>query len=270
MRRFPRDSILAVFCVVLTGCGVGTILKSPIDERCQTAGLKGCPELTEGVIAYIEGDNARGLNLVGKAAAANTPEDLRVFADMLGTLESIPGAKQYAGPVFEIAKALREKAAAVESQTASVMPASTQPTAAPAAPKVVTVDFAQLDRRAGQVRPFFEEGRRQCGDLPWSACAPTREGPLVLTDLSLSPACGSSVLVFVTSETNPPQTNRARRTLFGPITGGQWPVEPGDTLVVAVFGKDLADARSHDGCTVSWAGFVPKTPSHGIDDKLPR
>ena len=56
---------------------------SPVDSKCQAYGLKGCPQLVEGAIAYAQGDKAGGLEHIEHARALNTPQQLEQFASAL-------------------------------------------------------------------------------------------------------------------------------------------------------------------------------------------
>ncbi len=54
----------------LVGCAVvpvSTLIRSPIDSKCQSYGLKGCPDLVDGAIAYAEGDKHLALKKLGRA-----------------------------------------------------------------------------------------------------------------------------------------------------------------------------------------------------------
>jgi hypothetical protein len=43
----------------LVGCASSRlVLQTPIAEQCTSAGLEGCPALTEGVLLFVEGDQA--------------------------------------------------------------------------------------------------------------------------------------------------------------------------------------------------------------------
>lgn len=86
--------------------GAEIILKSPIEERCGSVGLQGCPEITQGVILYVEGKNEDGKLKIEQGAAQNAPDKLRKFAKQLRLLKKIPGTGKYMKPVNEVAKIL--------------------------------------------------------------------------------------------------------------------------------------------------------------------
>lgn len=107
-----------VMALLSAGCGgAGLLLKSPAESQCEEAGLKGCPQMAEGLVAFVEGDKARGQKLLGEGAAENPPDDLRKFADIVVLLGNIPGVSQYAGPVLEVAEVLKSKAAEAPSSS---------------------------------------------------------------------------------------------------------------------------------------------------------
>lgn len=102
--------IQAAFIVLLpifvgcAGVSVQAVIKTPLDDKCGQAGLQGCPELGEGILLYIEGDEVKGKEMVLRAAGANTPANIKKFAKQLKQLNSIPGVGPYAKKVNAIAK----------------------------------------------------------------------------------------------------------------------------------------------------------------------
>src|SRR5262245_12385114 len=82
--------------LLLSACGgVSVIFKSPVEEKCGKIPLKGCGEMTEGVIFFIEGKEEEGKVKLEKAAAANAPAKLKKFAKQIKALKKIPGAEKY-------------------------------------------------------------------------------------------------------------------------------------------------------------------------------
>ena len=89
-----------VSCVaVFVGCGMSgaSVLKSPVQDQCESAGLTGCPQIADGVVLYADGKQAEGQDKLKSGAAANNPEDVREFAKSIKTVTSlpIPGVGQY-------------------------------------------------------------------------------------------------------------------------------------------------------------------------------
>ena len=101
MRTFPLLAAAA-----LTGCSASMIIKQPVVDQCQGAGLRGCDQLTDGVLAYVDGDQEAGRAKLVAGAAQNNPEDVRKFAQMLTALRDLPGMSEQMGPIGEVAAIL--------------------------------------------------------------------------------------------------------------------------------------------------------------------
>jgi hypothetical protein len=72
-------------------CGVtGMVLKQPVAQRCEAAGLKGCPEVVDGVVAYVEGNETAATEKLRAGAAQNSPEDVKKFAQPLLGVSGVP------------------------------------------------------------------------------------------------------------------------------------------------------------------------------------
>ncbi|MCA9630926.1 MAG: hypothetical protein KC766_24845 [Myxococcales bacterium] len=78
------------------------VLQQPLNEQCQGLSLKGCPELTDGVLAYVDGDQATGDAKLEAAVEANGPGRMREFAEKLRQLEDLPGSDSFMGPIRQI------------------------------------------------------------------------------------------------------------------------------------------------------------------------
>lgn len=104
--RLSHKLFLAFFPVLVACGGVQVVLKPPVEDRCGKAGLKGCPALTEGVITYVQGDEAKGKDLLLKGAAENAPAKVRKFAKALRQLKSVPGVSSHMAKVLEVADIL--------------------------------------------------------------------------------------------------------------------------------------------------------------------
>lgn len=130
----------------LVGCGgAQLILKPPIEDRCNAAGVQGCPEIVQGALVYIEGDKVAGKDQMVHGAAQNAPDKVKSFAKSIREmpLDKIPGAQKYTAVVIEIADIL------AGTPGAPVEPAAPPPPPpSGGAPKVVlqgmTLEGAQL------------------------------------------------------------------------------------------------------------------------------
>lgn len=261
-----------VVALLSTGCGSASLLlKTPAESQCVEAGLKGCPQMAEGLVAYVEGDQARGQRLLSEGAAENAPDDLRKFADIVVLLGNIPGAKQYAGPVFAVAEVLRSKAAEAPSASAGSKRDGERggraggdggragnggergASARAAADASGAGPIPMRTRQAGHVTMLAVPQKFPCADgAEAGSCMRTAIGPLVVTDVSLSPECAGGATVLAVPLGESPSRARAKWALHTATSAGAWPVTESDVLVVRVAGE------SRERCSVSWAGFVPE------------
>jgi len=93
---------------ILSACGgsISVVLKSPVESKCSSAGLKGCPELTDGVLLYVQGEEQKGKDKLIKGAAENAPGKVKEFAKQLKLLKQIPGVSAHMKKVLEVADIL--------------------------------------------------------------------------------------------------------------------------------------------------------------------
>jgi OOP family OmpA-OmpF porin len=84
------------------------VIKSPIEEQCNKAGVTGCPEMVDGAMVYIQGDKVKGKDQMLRGAAQNAPDNVKKFAAGIKQipLDKIPGATKYTQPIMEIADIL--------------------------------------------------------------------------------------------------------------------------------------------------------------------
>lgn len=94
---------------IMVGCGgAQLILKPPMESQCNQAGITGCPEIVEGALIYIEGDQAKGKDQMLRGTATNAPDNVKKFAKAIKELQldKIPGAAKYTHLLIEIADIL--------------------------------------------------------------------------------------------------------------------------------------------------------------------
>lgn len=266
----------------LAGCSVlpvSALIRSPIDSKCQSYGLKGCPELVDGAIAYAEGNKPLALEKLDRARALNTPAQLQQFAVALRTVgEASPEAGQ---PLLEVAALLSGEAkinTAVPEARADVpaplLPANPYKPEAKPAP-----DTEDDDRRPSteQLTLYALSARtdpmRLVSETVWTADAPgldcpiagsaatcvqPKQGPLIVTDIVTSEECENRVFLVAADSEAPALGRRwlvpARAagthgsSFF--VAGWQW-------LFIAV--KTPAKPQPSDrACFVTWAGYKPR------------
>jgi hypothetical protein len=77
-----------------------------VNAGCAKVGLRGCDEMTDGVLLYIQGDNSTAETKINEGAAENAPAQVRAFASQLRLLKSVPGIEHYVAPLMEVADLL--------------------------------------------------------------------------------------------------------------------------------------------------------------------
>jgi hypothetical protein len=241
---------------ILVSCGsVQIILKPPIQKQCDSTGLKGCPELTDGTLLYVQGDKVKGKEALIKAAAQNAPDKLKKFAQALKELDMIPGVMGYMMQVMEVADIL---ASAPGGGDQAGAPRPKRRRRGGARPEDLDVLFATADvdgpREGGIVAPSISSDRGSCGGLGgYAVCVWAATGPLVVTELATSPGCPVGLIAGASKTAalidaprwvarNPPGLGGAR--VF---------VRDGESLFVGVQTNTGGDTH----CALSWAGFRP-------------
>jgi hypothetical protein len=265
-----RIAGLLTLALAPSACGAGAMLKGPIAGQCQSMGLKGCPDLADGVVLYIEGDQKKAEEKLIAAAGANTPDQILQFACVLKAINMIPGADSFMQPILKVVDLLEKSKkgeAKAEGEPGASATAGTTGNAAetparrscPRFPAEIVVTTAATDPtqiRAGTTSPLDDQDGVDCKRLVPGAtgrCVLATPGPLVVTDLVGTAEC----TVFVASAAKPPDTGPPDWLLASPqsIHGARLLVGPNRWLVVGA-----APSRVNTHCSLVWAGFVPYGP----------
>jgi len=264
----------------MSGAGV---LKSPVQDQCESAGLTGCPQIAEGVVLYADGNQAEGQNKLKSGAAANNPEDVREFAKALKTVTSlpVPGVSQYVGPVNQVAELLATEAEASATLAAKSAPpqsgeskgtvaASEQPDGEEHARETqqvaaVIADGPAVTQTVSESTQAWS-GRQQCYLFGRNvSCASVQQGPFIVTDVVALPGCKDVMYVGANARDNPYReavTYVFKWAVEGTqpgVHGARLAVHPGESLLVAVEPKDGAVVEDPK-CVVSWSGYHPRRP----------
>jgi hypothetical protein len=106
---------IVLLLVFISGCGLGNpgmILKTPVSNVCGKYNLKGCPEITEGIILYAQGNQEGGVKKVSYGLKLNVEnkQQLLLFADAVKNLNSIPGANGILAKISPIIDLINENA----------------------------------------------------------------------------------------------------------------------------------------------------------------
>jgi hypothetical protein len=238
--------------------GARITLKSPIDQKCQEAGLKECAEVTEGLLLHLENKAGEGKEHLRLAASANSPEALRNFAKVLVGIGSIPGAADYMGPLLEAAKFLdaADGPATPDVRTASYTESTTsQPEVATAVPSPQADEEARLT--ASMVTPLQNGSAVRCSAGGINAtCVRVASGPIIFTGLSMVGHCNDRALALVANAQGdrgaaqwavsviPAQPN---------FSGGRYLVPAGTSLFVGL--ESPPSSKTSPQCALAWSGL---------------
>ena len=276
----------SILCgVALSACATTTmVLKSPVQQRCEQAQLKGCPEVVDGVMLYVQGDEATAREKLRVGAAKNSPDDLRRFAQLLLDVSSLPAASQFAEPVTQVAKLLvATEGAGVSAQAApgaKSSPASSASAASgpPAAGEHEEALASERTRDRGDyalyaltalVDPTRTETESVLFGLISSSatcpiagmtglCVARRAGPLVVTDILAVSGCPGRLFVGSSFSDNAAMGFHwfAEATADG-LTGARLFIGGGEWLQVVYVPNPKADPRD-PRCAITWSGFRPR------------
>ena len=255
---------LIALSFALSACGAAQLaMRSPISNQCSSAGLKACPELTDGVMEYVGGNRALAETKLRAAAAANSPEQLRLFAMALEPIGSSIGGE--AGDAIKgvvsilLAAKTTEtpgaRASGESSASAVRRPGSTVAGGTPRPPPNVVVE----ELRAGTEHPATDPHAGTCGGifLADPKCRRVRVfiGPLVVTNAYTSGGCPDELFLVAG------RVEKPHWLLLGPAgaamnVSGQFILEDGEELFAGV--RASAAAPKDDvKCVITWSGFRP-------------
>lgn len=263
-----RDLAVGLFLVSLTlgaGCGAATlVVKEPVSNQCSSAGLKGCPELTDAVLKYVDGDKTGSEEKLRAVAKLNSPEQVKRFAEAIRPVgESIGGD---AGKSLEaIATILLDAGSSTGGDKTNVAGAAsagggTSPSKAGASRPQPNLDIESL--RTGMARPASDPKASACdatapaqGDSKQCKTVRVFLGPLVVTNVFASGGCPDELFVMAGRSERPHWVLRALPS--APLNvAGQFVVEEGEELFV--FARSAGTSLEDDArCSVVWSGFRP-------------
>lgn len=254
------------------GCGAAQLaMKGPIANQCASSGLKGCPDLTDGVMEYVGGDKAVAETKLRAAAAANAPEKLRAFASALEPIGSSIGGdagaalKAVAGLLLDGGASTPEAPVAKASSEAnnSSGPASrsggSASVAAAVAPALPPPNAIVEELRAGTERPATDARLATCGGIFMSdpKCGRVRVfvGPLVVTNAYASGGCPDE-LFLTAGRLEKPHWLLLNVAGASMNVSGQFILEDGEELFAGVRATG-ATPKDDVKCAITWSGFRP-------------
>lgn len=163
------------------------LLQSPIANQCKESGLKGCDNITEGVLSYINGDKEKGKNKIIKGASENAPQEILLFSDKLKTVSQIPGLESFAEPLAEISNLLKG-----DNKNLSINESSN---------KLISETDSYLTNNNVKTESFYILGNEKsyiCKSFN-QTCLKIGMGKIVISDIIINKQCPFDVSIF-TSE----------------------------------------------------------------------
>jgi hypothetical protein len=276
MKKISATALVAS-SLAISGCGAAQLaMKGPISNQCASTGLKGCPDLTDGVMEYVGGDKGLAEKKLRAAAAANSPEQLRVFASALEPIGSSIGG--------DAGAAMKAVAAILRNDTAGEAPAekasastasggrrasataggrSTSSGSAAPSPQSPPPNVVVEELRAGTERPATDPRAAICGGIFGAdpKCGRVRVfvGPLVVTNAYTSGGCADEL--FLTAG----RLEKPHWILLNPAgaamnVSGQFILEDGEELFAGVRAS-AATPKDDVKCAITWSGFRPVSAS---------
>jgi hypothetical protein len=276
------------------------VLESPIADRCASAGLKGCPQITEGILLVVEGDKEGGTEKLRSGIAENAPGDFQDFVAAMRLLGKVPGAGQYVAPINQVLATVSPTGATGKSakprkhrgdddRTVATggpqagdddegrpqrLAAADGPAKAPAPPVVIAQAAPDPKNDPSKwegetITPLTHPQARQCslgelsplGPNATGRCVRVQPGPLVLTELDAPGGCTGELFALAGSLSAP------RWVLYAPPSGAlhltrYLVVREKEYLVVGTAATSENKLRGDMRCSITWGGFhLPDEPN---------
>jgi len=296
-------SMAVAFAVAISGCGSASlVLEAPIADQCTGAGLRGCDQLTEGVLLYVDGKKAEGEEKIRQGVVQNAPEDVQRYASLVRTLAELPGASSFSGPILEVTAFLEAKPPAVSAGAVLADAPATGASTATAEQRAAAASLAAValpnapggptytvtaDTDPSQTRHGI--GKAPTERQPWCAgalgdsvrCRALAHGPLYVSHVfATGPDCEGQSIAVVRHGKPWLHVQNAEA-----LRGTRIAIEKSDTLVLvqrqkSTVSRDSKGKRAKDtdvveleeadprlSCDVYWSGFAPygTTPSTPVD-----
>lgn len=261
--------------MVAAGCGAGAQqLRKPIHQKCETAGVSQCAELSSGMVLYLEGKKNKGAAKMKRALAASPQPKVDEFASSLAGLAARASAKPYMKEIRALAERMRgsekkprrdtrpsrhahggdwlgygrgsgERKSRRRPETKAPLREAAEPIVA-----VTTPDTDPAQITTGTVAPSNHPQSKPCGSLYPSGgqCVAVVQGPFVVTDLTTSGDCGLFAAIGDSLGDPGAPTWIVQGTVD--FHGARLAVAGGKSVFVGIGEPDPF-------CSVTWSGFRP-------------
>lgn len=259
-------SLLLGGCAATSALGGSALLKAPVEKECARYGLQGCPELVEGVVLYLDGDEEVAAQQLKRAASKNVPADVKRFA---GAISAVLPAKT-GGPIVAIltgqeapakpgTRAGADRVASAETVDERLASLGGPLSTLPSAERLQLSIAAQSDPRrmtTESVTPLRAADKALC-EIGGSkaVCVRLESGPLVVTDAMTPSACKEELIIGATNADG--RVSWLVPTNAPGFHGARFFVRPSQWVVVAARSETLDDPGDEQ-CYVTWAAFKPR------------
>jgi hypothetical protein len=259
------SSIVMWGCAASSALGGAALIKPPVEQQCSRYGLKGCPELVDGVILYVGGDEPTAKHQLRKAASKNVPADLQRFAQAISAvLPAKSGGEIAAILTGDIAN--DGEISDPSGQVVGIRNSATDgshPGGFPSGPEPMG-ERAQLSMAAQtdpmrltteSAFPLRDADKATC-QLAGSdgVCVRLEAGPLVVTDAMTPPACSTELIIGATDANG--RFGWLAPTNSPGFHGARFLVRPDQWVVVAA--RSVTHEPGDERCYVTWAAFKPR------------
>jgi hypothetical protein len=250
-------SALMCACGASQALGGSALLHAPIEQQCSRYGLKGCPELVDGVLLYVDGNEGAATRKLHRAASKNVPEDLQRFAGAIAA--TLPASSGNAIVAILTGNASTAQVASGDDEDDAV-PATAGPSATATRSERVQLTMAApadpMRMTTESVFPLRDADRAICQIAGSNAvCVRLETGPLVVTDAMTPPGCATELLIGATSIDG--RIGWIAPTGTPGFHGAKFFVRPSQSVVVAAPNMTLDDEGS-EHCYITWAAFKPR------------
>jgi len=280
MRLLP--AILALAFLPACG-GAQLILHDPIEDKCKSSGLRGCEDLADGIVLYVDGQKPLGYDKVKQGVSVNMDDPDKVKAFVMGVrlLQKVPGIGPYLAqmrPLIDMMDASADEAIkkgasrnarnqpAVKAPRAWTPddddddPPAKKPKAAASATPSGPVSGDPL--RAATIIVAGHKKAKACAALaqtPAGAqgdaqCVVMFVGPIVVTDVHVGLGCPNEMIVLAGDTQGPRWYVVAPSGLGVGVHGASFTVPADEELVVVARMGSAKAMRSDAACGVTWAG----------------
>lgn len=247
----------------LASCGDSSlILKPPLMAGCQKAGLPKCSELSDAVIAYVDGDKEKAEAKIRRAVIGAAPDKVQLLIKALKALDNLPGSDKFMGPMHDVIAMLEGKPLAPTDAAPEV---ATNVSGAPTAPSAATSGIDAWTRlRASTALIIGNPYTKSCTAISYAGAAPIVSslcfraaiGPIIITDLEWSQGCPAETFALAGDPEQPLWFFLSEEGRSFAMHGAAF-IVPAEKPFFVGHRLTSSSPLPSTSCTVTWAGRRP-------------